>query len=223
MNKQTKALEMAIEALKGKTDKAQAIQACKEALEQPCNMVAVPLDKLQDMQKRLSDCKEYLKEGETPAECIARNRHDTSTTLKMLAKCMGEKEALEGIPKMETTTSTIKESLKVGPAQEPTIRENRTVQEPIGYIGVISLERIKSNYSGIDGYGISLEKLLENDIPLYTRPASSREPLSDRIIDSIWDEVGNGRYTSDEDIILDDAFVYGAQWAEQVLRIKNGL
>ena len=35
MNKQTEALRLAIEALKGKTDKAQAIQACKEALEQP--------------------------------------------------------------------------------------------------------------------------------------------------------------------------------------------
>lgn len=97
----------------------QIIRANNESIERSSNMVAVPLDKLQDMQKRLSDCEEYLKEGETPAECIARNRHDTSTTLKMLAKCMGEKEALEGISKMETTTSTIKESLKVEPAQEP--------------------------------------------------------------------------------------------------------
>jgi hypothetical protein len=29
------------------------INACKEALERPSNMVAVPLDKLQDMQRRL--------------------------------------------------------------------------------------------------------------------------------------------------------------------------
>jgi hypothetical protein len=67
----------------------------KEALERPSNMVAVPLDKLQDMQRRLSDCEEYLKEDETPAECIARNRKDANTTLKLLAKCMGEKKALE--------------------------------------------------------------------------------------------------------------------------------
>jgi hypothetical protein len=32
---------------------APAIQACKEALERPSNMVVVPLDKLQDMQRRL--------------------------------------------------------------------------------------------------------------------------------------------------------------------------
>jgi hypothetical protein len=71
------------------------INACKEALERPSNMVAVPLDKLKDMQRRLNDCEEYLKEDETPAECIARNRKDTNTTLKLLAKCMGEKKALE--------------------------------------------------------------------------------------------------------------------------------
>ena len=29
------------------------IQACKEALEQPTNMVTIPLDKLEDMQRRL--------------------------------------------------------------------------------------------------------------------------------------------------------------------------
>jgi hypothetical protein len=52
------ALKMAIEALE-KTkfpvgDKRNdAITACKEALERPNNMVAVPLDKLQDMQRRL--------------------------------------------------------------------------------------------------------------------------------------------------------------------------
>jgi hypothetical protein len=72
-----------------------AINACKEALERQSNMVAVPLDKLQDMQRRLSDCEEYLKEDETPAECIARNRKDANTILKLLAKCMGEKKALE--------------------------------------------------------------------------------------------------------------------------------
>ena len=85
------------------------INACKQALEQPSNMVAVPLDKLEDMQRRLSDCEEYLKENETPAECIARNRKDVSSSLKLLAKCMGEKKAL----------ATNKESSLVQPAQEP--------------------------------------------------------------------------------------------------------
>ena len=31
------------------------IQACKEALEQPTNMVTIPLDKLEDMQRRLKE------------------------------------------------------------------------------------------------------------------------------------------------------------------------
>ena len=31
----------------------EVIQACKEALEQPTNMVTIPLDKLEDMQRRL--------------------------------------------------------------------------------------------------------------------------------------------------------------------------
>ena len=33
------------------------ITACKEALEQPTNMVTIPLDKLEDMQRRLKEPK----------------------------------------------------------------------------------------------------------------------------------------------------------------------
>jgi len=99
MTNKDEALKMAIKALLTGHHHIdlcnEAINACKEALERQSNMVAVPLDKLQDMQRRLSDCEEYLKEDETPAECIARNRKDANTTLKLLAKCMGEKKALE--------------------------------------------------------------------------------------------------------------------------------
>jgi len=38
------------------------INACKEALEQPSNMVAVPLDKLQDMQRRLKAIEQTAQE-----------------------------------------------------------------------------------------------------------------------------------------------------------------
>lgn len=71
------ALKMAIEWFehKGYSNERQPIlEALREALEQPSNMVTVPRDKLQDMQRRLSDCEEYLKEDETPAQCIERNR-----------------------------------------------------------------------------------------------------------------------------------------------------
>jgi hypothetical protein len=53
------ALKMAIEVMQAYNNQlpsnsaTKAINACKEALERPSNMVAVPLDKLQDMQRRL--------------------------------------------------------------------------------------------------------------------------------------------------------------------------
>ena len=57
------ALKMAIEVLclveeyddNGVNVAKKAIQACKEALEQPTNMVTIPLDKLEDMQRRLKE------------------------------------------------------------------------------------------------------------------------------------------------------------------------
>ena len=59
------ALKMAIETLEllnehvYRTGNAyDAIKACKKALERPSNMVAVPLDKLQDMQRRLKAAQE---------------------------------------------------------------------------------------------------------------------------------------------------------------------
>ena len=60
MNKQTRVLQMAIEMLEMyvpyyvKDRGCEAINACKEALaEQPANMVTVPLDVLEDMQRRM--------------------------------------------------------------------------------------------------------------------------------------------------------------------------
>jgi hypothetical protein len=132
MNKKDEALKMAVAQLWACAmlmnldhsdylyeDVIQALDACKEALEQPSNIVAVPLDKLQDMQRRLSDCEEYLKEDETPAECIARNRKDANTTLKLLAKCMGEKKALEQSEFEKEFARSNKLGLVEQPAQEP--------------------------------------------------------------------------------------------------------
>ena len=62
MTTKDEALRMAIEALIYHTEQTRpiedtdiAIQACKEALEQPTNMVTIPLDKLEDMQRRLKE------------------------------------------------------------------------------------------------------------------------------------------------------------------------
>ena len=79
------ALKMAIEALdtlmmeKGSIYQ-QAIQACKEALEHQSNMVAVPLDKLQDMQRK-------LKALEQPAQSeYVVNSGGTGTELRQPAQ-----------------------------------------------------------------------------------------------------------------------------------------
>ena len=36
--------------------------------------------------KALDDCQPYLKDGETPAECIERNRKDTDAVLSLLVR-----------------------------------------------------------------------------------------------------------------------------------------
>lgn len=38
----------------------------------------------------LAECAEYLRPGETPAQCIQRNRHDVSLALGELARCKAE-------------------------------------------------------------------------------------------------------------------------------------
>ena len=86
-------------------------QACKEALEQPTNMVTIPLDKLEDMQRRLKEPTvaelndEYLRdthvEGMPPnyiahnamlTEMISRD-HDTIMALKLELKMTQEQMA----------------------------------------------------------------------------------------------------------------------------------
>ena len=47
------ALKMAIDGLE--IHQKDILDACKEALEQPTNMVTIPLDKLEDMQRRLKE------------------------------------------------------------------------------------------------------------------------------------------------------------------------
>ena len=50
------ALKMAIEDLEVVWGKdRESVIACREALEQPTNMVTIPLDKLEDMQRRLKE------------------------------------------------------------------------------------------------------------------------------------------------------------------------
>jgi hypothetical protein len=48
-------------------DVIQALDACKEALKRPSNMVAVPLDKLEDMQRRLKALEQPAQE---PVTCL---------------------------------------------------------------------------------------------------------------------------------------------------------
>ena len=67
-----KALKMAIEALEeskvhlGSTKHLNdLIQACKEALERPSNMVAVPTDQLEKMKQELKQLRAESKNGRT--------------------------------------------------------------------------------------------------------------------------------------------------------------
>ena len=48
-----------------------------------------------ELESQLSACEPYLKEGETPAQCIARNRQDAYTAGKMYAKERAENERLK--------------------------------------------------------------------------------------------------------------------------------
>lgn len=41
------------------------------------------------------ECQDYMKERETPAQCIARNRQDTINTLKYLAAALNRAESAE--------------------------------------------------------------------------------------------------------------------------------
>ena len=101
--------------------------------------------------------------------------------------------------------------------------EQPSAQEPIGYIGVMTLQRIKSNYSGIDGYGISLKKLLENDISLYTHPAPAWQGLSDDEISHLkylhvdYELFDEGEYGTECNVYVDDF----ARAIEQALKEKN--
>jgi len=167
-------------------------EAMKEALEQPSNMVAVPLDKLQDMQRRLSDCEEYLKEDETPAECIARNRKDANTTLKLLAKSMGEKKALEQPTVAKLNDEYLRDTYVDG--------LNQPAQEPVAWMD-------ENNYvfekaSDIDSGGIK--------IPLYTHP-HQWQGLTDDEIETL----------AHEHNLLDDYPHKFARAIEQALKDKN--
>lgn len=50
---------------------------------------------LQLVAHQLGECAPYQKEGETPAQCIARNRKDLSATLGMLADEKKNSESLQ--------------------------------------------------------------------------------------------------------------------------------
>lgn len=48
-----------------------------------------------DLLLQLSDCQEYMREGETASECIARNRNDVVLALKLLAEEKAKTERLQ--------------------------------------------------------------------------------------------------------------------------------
>ena len=58
-----------------------------------------------DMRKLITACEPYLKDGETPAECIQRNRDDTGAVMKLLEKEKRKYEALvDGVKSAQSHT-----------------------------------------------------------------------------------------------------------------------
>ena len=105
MTKQTEALRMAIAEIEGWIDHAyghtpeecadnKTIQACKEALEQPTNMVTIPLDKLEDMQRKLKE--QPTKE---PVLYIDEGGLDGHATWAQATRCQATDIALYTHPK----------------------------------------------------------------------------------------------------------------------------
>ena len=88
-----KALKLAMDAMTYHTEQtrplkvtAVAIQACKEALaEQPTNMVTVPLDKLEDMQRR-------LRESPIGIDTFSDTEHKCEGCVKCDARCLSTQE-----------------------------------------------------------------------------------------------------------------------------------
>ncbi len=55
--------------------------------------------KLEAAEEKIAACSDYLKEHETPAECIKRNRDDTAVGLRMVARALKRAEEAEAIIK----------------------------------------------------------------------------------------------------------------------------
>jgi hypothetical protein len=111
MTKQTEALEMAINVLELYEEKLnssiaiEVIQICKEALaEQPTNMVTVPLDKLEDMQRKVKSYEEsfndvHLKSTQEPVLYIDGGGLDGHATWAQAIRCQDTDIALYTHPK----------------------------------------------------------------------------------------------------------------------------
>lgn len=81
----TRAEEL-LSALKAERERVEELEAhglCRCADEVRC-----------DMRKLITACEPYLKDGETPAECIQRNRDDTGAVMKLLEKEKRKYDAL---------------------------------------------------------------------------------------------------------------------------------
>ena len=157
----------------------EVIQACKEALAQPSNMVTIPLDKLEDMQRRLKEPTvvelndEYLrdthvegmpKDGDCCTEgCIKCD------AIKVFAETQEPKPPtiLARLPN-EATVSNVYE------AYEARLKEGKAeTQEPVGYVDEI----IKTqHWLCLDGQMVVAQ--------LYTAPPSREwQRLSDEEIE----------------------------------------
>lgn len=75
-------------------DELDALRADLREYRDACEQKQELLDGQMDL---WAACQPYMKAGETPAECIKRNRDDANSTLEMLANERAENERLEGL------------------------------------------------------------------------------------------------------------------------------
>lgn len=71
-------------------------------------------DKMEACQGLLNACAPFLKDGETPAECIARNRKDTDSVLTLLAREKRQNEAFEA-GRVNAPSGTTSEQVAIAP------------------------------------------------------------------------------------------------------------
>ena len=156
-----KALKLAIDAMTYHIEQtrpikvtAVAIQACKEALaEQPTNMVTVPLDVLEDMQRR-------LRESPIGIDTFSDTEHKCEGCVKCDARCLPTQELNDLLTYGQSFEKEGK-SIPIDEVYYPPKQEPMIIKQDNGMV-------LKQGFDD-----------LPNGTPFYTHPSKQWQGLSD--------------------------------------------